>query len=113
MTDADPVRTSDERKPEKFGIALDARQQVRVGELEVLQTGVHVRLAFGVDQSRETEATDEALDLAQGHRFLFQIDEVNSYPAFFKEPFGGTRCLRASRAENLYARHMALVTGRP
>ena len=101
MSNAKAVGDADEGQAEKAGISRGALQQFRIGDLQILQSGVHVGFAFGVEQRAQAEAVNEALDLAGRHRFVLQVDQVNGYAALFEEAFGSACRLRTLYAEDL------------
>src|SRR5579862_6850907 len=55
VADADPVSGPNQRQTQEFRIALDAIEQLRLGQLEVLQTGIQVGLAVRIEERGQTE----------------------------------------------------------
>ena len=55
----------------------------------MFEAGVDVGGAFGVEELRQAEALDEALDLTRRHGFLLQVDRLDRDAAFFEQALGG------------------------
>jgi hypothetical protein len=94
VPDAQPLVGPNQGQAEQLGLPLDAPQQIGIGHLELFQSGVHVGLAFAVEQSVQTEPIDEPLVLAGRHGFLVQVHELNHRAALLEEPFRGAGRLR-------------------
>ena len=107
MPNAQPVAGANEWQPEQPWIPLDPLQQIGIGGLQVLESGVDVSRALGVKQSRQAKPIDEPLDLRECHGLLLQIDQVDRHAAFFEESLGGPSRLRILHTEDLDIQHMA------
>ena len=106
MTDAQAARAANQRQPQELRLSLNPLQQSRIGEFQVLESGVDIGGAPGVQQSGQSEAFDESFDLARSHRLLFHVDEMNRHAPLFEEPFRSACGLRVLYAEYLDAHHI-------
>lgn len=112
MADANAGAAADEGKFEEARVAVRFFEQIGIGDADVFEAGVVVGGAFGIDQSVEFEAVDEAFAFARGHGLDFEVDEVDGDAAFFEEPFSGAGRLRVFGAEDLDGNHVTCDFGR-
>ncbi|MCU1339339.1 MAG: hypothetical protein JWO19_4920 [Bryobacterales bacterium] len=101
MTDAQQIGGSNQWQPQQFRISLNSSQELRVGELEILQTSINVRLAVGVEQSGQTEALNKPLDFPRRHGLHLQVHHLNHSTALLEESLSGAGRLRIFEAEDL------------
>ena len=92
---------TDQREQQQFGVAFDALEDLWVSETDVFESGIHVRGPLPIDQPGQGETVDEALQLTRRHRFLLQIDQMQSDATFLEEALGGAGCGRILHAEDL------------
>lgn len=67
VADAQQLAGSNHRQPQEFRISLNPSQELRVGELEILQAGGNIGLAFVVNKLGQTEPLHKPPDLSGGH----------------------------------------------
>lgn len=107
MADAQQFAGSNQRQPQEYRISLNPSQELGFGELEILQAGVYISLAFVVQKFGQAEAFDEPPDLSRRHRLQLQIHQLDQRPALLEEPIGGAGRLRVFQAEDLDAQRIA------
>ena len=74
----------------------------KIGEVTLAQA---YQGAPAIEEALHSEAVGEALDLAPGHRFLFQVDHMDLCATLFKEALRGSCRLGILTAKNLNADH--------
>ena len=110
VADADLFVTTNEREPEEERLPFDFGEEFGVGLLEVFEAGFFEGFAFAIEEGGEGEAVEEAFDLAGGHGFELEVDEVEGDVAFLEEAFGGAGGLGVLDSEDLHAGHWYLVS---
>ena len=101
-THAEPIGGgTDQGEQQQLGVAFDSLEEFWVRETEVFETGIHVGGTLPIDQPGQGETVDEAFQLTGRHRFLLQIDQMQSDAALLEEALGGAGGWRILHAEDL------------
>src|SRR5580658_7729750 len=55
-------------QPQQCGVAFNLRQQFPLADFHILQPGIDIGLAFGIEQRRNSKSRNKSPDLGRSHR---------------------------------------------
>ena len=90
LTYTDLAPGANQRQAQQHRFSLDSRQQLRIRESEIAETGIEIWLAFCVQETGQAKTLNKSPDFARSQWFPLEIDEMNGYAALLEETLGRT-----------------------